>query len=160
MMKKLFSLMLLLATMFALTGCSSGDEVWGLRIGQSRKSVAEQLKDRGYRVENFSDDSYISVDEKVEYQGITWDAVTCWFDDNNKLKSVQFDTYGPRPDYQIEKLGKYIKEEGYPELKEAERCPGFYMSDKLPMTVMLSLPKGQYGSVTLHYCKDAHKGEK
>lgn len=152
--------MLLLATMISFTACSSGDEVWGLRIGQSRESVAKQLKEQGYKVENFSDDSYISVDERVEYQGIEWDAVTCWFDNNNKLKSVQFDTYGSRPGYQIEKLGKYIKEEGYPELKEDERTSGFYMSDKLPMTVMLSMPNGQYGRVTLHYCKDAHKSNR
>lgn len=145
--------MLLLATILAFVACSSGDEVWGLRIGQSRESVAKQLKGQGYKIENFSEDSYISIDEKVEYQGIEWDEVTCWFDDNNKLKIVEFDTYGPRPDYQIEKLTKYIKEEGYPELKEDERLSGFYISDKLPMTVMLSIGR----RVTLHYCKDAHK---
>jgi hypothetical protein len=154
-MKKLIVMMMLLLPML-LSSCTKGDEVWGLHIGDSRSSVAETLKEQGLEIENFSDDSYISVDEKVKYQGIEWDAVTCWFDKNNKLKGVEFVTFSSRPAYQIETLGKYIKEEGYPELKEDEECSGFYISDKLPMTVMLSLSSG-FGGIRLHYCKDAHK---
>lgn len=154
-MKKLIAIVMMLLPIL-ITSCESGDEVWGLRIGESRDNVAKQLKERGYEVENFSDDSYLSVDEKVKYQGIEWNAVTCWFDKKNKLQGVEFATYGSRPSYQLEKLAKYIKEEGYPELQEDERCSGFYMSDKLPMTVMLTISSG-YGGIRLHYCKDAHK---
>lgn len=154
-MKKLLTIVILLLPML-ISSCTSGDEVWGLRIGDSRDNVAKQLQERGYEVENFSKDSYLSVDEKVKYQGIEWDAITCWFDKKNKLKSVEFATYGSRPSYQLEKLAKYIKEEGYPELQEDERCSGFYTSDKLPMTVILILPSG-YGGIRLKYCKDAHK---
>lgn len=154
-MKKVIVMMLMLLPIL-LVSCSKGDEVWGVRIGESRNSVVKNLAERGYEVENFSDDSYVSVNEKVKYQGIEWDAVTCWFDKNNKLKSVEFATYGNRPSYQLEKLAKYIKEEGYPELQEDEKCSGFFISDKLPMTVMLSIPSG-YGGICLHYCKDAHK---
>lgn len=153
-MKKLIAMMLILLPIM-ITSCASEDEVWELRIGASRDSVAKQLKERGYEVENFSEDSYLSVDEKVKYQGIEWDAVTCWFDKKNKLKSVEFATYGSRPSYQLDKLSKYIKEEGYPDLQEDERCSGFYMSDKLPMTVMLTV--SPYSGIRLHYCKDAHK---
>lgn len=154
-MKKLIAIVMMLLPIL-LVSCSKGDEVWGVRIGESRNSVVKNLEERGYEVENFSDDSYISVNSKVKYQGIEWDAVTCWFDKNNKLKSVEFATYGNRPSYQLEKLAKYIKEEGYPELQEDEKCSGFFISDKLPMTVMLSIPSG-YGGISLHYCKDAHK---
>ncbi len=153
-MKKFLAMMLMLLPIF-LVSCSKGDEVWGLRIGESRDNVAKQLKERGLEVENFSEDSYLSVDEMVKYQGIEWNAVTCWFDKKNKLKSVEFATYGSRPSYQLEKLAKYIKEEGYPELQEDEKCSGFYMSDKLPMTVMLTI--SPYSGIRLHYCKDAHK---
>lgn len=154
-MKKLIAIVMM-ALPLIFVSCSKGDEVWGVRIGESRNSVAKNLEERGYEVENFSDDPYVSINEKVKYQGIEWDAVTCWFDKNNKLKSVEFATYGNRPSYQLEKLAKYIKEEGYPELQEDEKCSGFYISDKLPMTVMLSIPSG-YGGIRLHYCKDAHK---
>lgn len=64
--------------------------------------------------------------------------------------------YGSRPFYQLEKLAKYIKEEGYPELQEDEKCSGFYISEKLPITVVLSI-SGGYGGIRLNYCKDAHK---
>ena len=160
-MKKLIVIMLLAVGIVGLSACSTkGDKVWILQIGESRSDVAEILKNNGYEFENFSDDSYIAVDEKVRYQGIEWDAVTCWFDKRNRLKSVEFATFGSRPMYQIEKLAKYIKEEGYPDLKEDEKCSGFYTSDKLPMTVMLSGINGGYMGIRLHYCKDADKVEK
>ncbi len=146
--------MLLILPMI-FTACSKGDEVWGLNIGQSRNSVIEQLKRRGLTVDD-SDGSYVSVDSKVDYQGIQWDAVTCWFDKSNKLKSVEFATFGNRPSYQIEKLLKYINSEGYPHFQDDATTPGFHISDKLPMSVMLSIPSG-YGGIRLHYCKDAHK---
>lgn len=84
---------MLMMLQMLIVSCSKGDEVWGLRIGESRDNVAKQLKERGYEVENFSDDSYLSVDEKVKYQGIEWNAVTCWFDKKNKLQGVEFVTY-------------------------------------------------------------------
>ena len=85
-MKKLLAIMLMMLQML-IVSCSKGDEVWGLRIGESRDNVAKQLKERGYEVENFSDDSYLSVDEKVKYQGIEWNAVTCWFDKKTNCKA-------------------------------------------------------------------------
>lgn len=153
-MKKLIVMMMLVLPML-FASCSKGDEVWGLYIGQSRDSVIEQLKQRGLTVED-SDGSYVSIDAKVDYQGIQWDAVTCWFDKSNNLKSIEFATYGNRPSYQLEKLKGYIKDEGYPELKQDELCGNLYISDKLPMSVMLTIPSG-YGGIRLHYCKDAHK---
>ncbi len=152
-MKKLIVMMLVLPMLFA--SCSKGDEVWGLYIGQSRDSVIEQLKQRGLTVED-SDGSYVSIDSKVDYQGIQWDAVTCWFDKSNSLKSIEFATYGNRPSYQLEKLMGYIKNEGYPEFQDDATAPGFHISDKLPMSVMLTISSG-YGGIRLHYCKDAHK---
>lgn len=144
-----------------LVSCSTeddvlGDEVWGLRIGQSRSKVIEQLEERGYDVENHFIDSYLSVEDRIQYQGIEWDDVTCWFDKKDKLKSVEFATYSSRPSYQLEKLAEYIKEEGYPELHKDELCSNLYISDKLPMTVLLTIHSG-YGGIRLHYCKDAHK---
>ena len=155
-MKSISKLLLLVFT-FIVCSCSSGDEIWILKIGESRNNVVKQLKDKGYDIENFSDDSYVSINEKVKYNGIEWNAVTCWFDKHNKLKSIDFTSYYPLTSFQIENLLKHLKEEGYPELEEDPRCEGFYLSDKLPMTVMLNIPTYGYGHTKLNYCKDAHK---
>ncbi len=37
--------MLMMLPIF-LVSCSKGDEVWGLRIGESRDNVAKQLKEK------------------------------------------------------------------------------------------------------------------
>ena len=44
-MKKLIAIMLMMLPIF-LVSCSKGDEVWGLRIGESRDNVAKQLKEK------------------------------------------------------------------------------------------------------------------
>lgn len=152
-----FTFLLIIGSISIFSSCTSNDKVWELEIGQSRKSVVSKLTKLGYEVENFSADSYISINEKIKYQGITWNNITCWFDKNNKLKSVEFVSYYPLSFSELDKLGKYIQEEGYPELTEDPKCKGFYMSDKLPMTVMLSLPYNGVGLTKLEYCKDAHK---
>lgn len=154
--KRYVQLFLVTLIFTLLCGCSQ-EEIWGLKIGQSRNSVVKELTKRGYDVENFSDDSYISINEKVRYHGIEWNSVTCWFDEHNKLKSVDFTSFYPLTSYQMETLLKHIKEEGYPELEEDPRCEGFYLSDKLPMTVMLTIPTYRYGHTKLNYSKDAHK---
>ena len=65
-MKKLLAMMLMMLPML-IVSCSKGDEVWGLRIGESRDNIAKQLKERGYEVENFSDDSYLVQPSAIAY---------------------------------------------------------------------------------------------
>lgn len=181
-MKKLGILLMLIPLLISCTG--KGDEIWELYIGQSRESVAKKLKKSNYEIENFSEDSYLTIKEKIKFHGIEWNEITCWFNENNELKEVEFSAFHFPTTSQLETLTKYLKEEGYPNLKEYHTKKekdredvyfndllandelyesGVFVSEKPPMKVILhiSIYGETYGkligTVNLIYCKENPK---
>ncbi len=162
MMRKLISLTLIVLAIMSVASCSSddetkwGDEVWGLRMNQSKSTVAKSLKDRGLKVQSGWFDSYITVKQNVDFMGVKWDEVTCYFSDG-KLKEVEFDTYGNRPNSQVADLSKSIAEQGYPPLLQDASCPTLYIGKTSTLTVLLSVNSS--GQLALHFSENAPKSK-
>lgn len=152
-MKKIF-ILLILPMMFI--SCSNF-EVWGLKIGDSRKKIVHILEEKGFNVEE-DDDSYISVNQKFYFRGINWNHITCWFDKKNRLKGIEFRTWQKLSGHQLEKLYGYIEEEGFGEPYSDPRCNEIVMREKDDMTAVITFSKyGLITSIELGYWKDYHK---